>query len=436
MDTTNRTALDAETPVNPYSLLDALNTAAARTNAVWLLFLGLLAYVALAVGALTHRDLLLDAGIALPLLQTRIDLGRFFVGAPAVLALAHLALIAQFTLLARKAVEFNGAVRLLESTDLRSHPLRLELDSFFFAQAIAGPERSRVVGAILYGLGWLTLLLLPLALLVYLQIAFLPFHNATVSAMQRGIVLADIAVVLLAGVFLLRAETSFFRAALRLGISNPGSVAFGLATLAGAAFVAVAATVPGATGRQRAAVRPLSPQSRPGRREPRRRQGSGVRRHRRPHRQSARTRPALRQARPRRPAPGRPDGRPARRRQPHRCGPARRQARLRQGRLHVGQSRGFHRRATGRRQPVRRRSAWLRASTRRRWSARISAGRSWPAPPSSAPSCSAPTCRALCCTPQASCRRACKAPCSAVPSWRWRTCRAPDCRAQDLPART
>jgi uncharacterized protein YjbI with pentapeptide repeats len=248
MDTTTRTALDAETPVNPYSLLDALNTAAARTNAVWLLFLGLLAYVALSVGALTHRDLLVDAGIVLPLLQTRIDLSRFFVGASAVLALAHLALIAQFALLARKAVEFNGAVHLLESTDVRSHPLRLELDSFFFAQSVAGPERSRVVGAILYGLGWLTLLLLPLALLLYLQVAFLPYHNATVTAVQRGIVLADVVIVLLAGVFLLRAETSIFRAVLRLALKNPGSMAFGLATLAGAAFVAVAATVPGAAG--------------------------------------------------------------------------------------------------------------------------------------------------------------------------------------------
>jgi uncharacterized protein YjbI with pentapeptide repeats len=244
MDDTTRTALDAETPVNPYSLLDALNTAAARTNAVWLLFLGLMGYLALAAGAVTHRDLLLDAGIALPLLQARIDLTRFFVGAPALLALAHVALIAQFVLLARKATEFHNAVRLLESTDLRSHPLRLEADSFFHVQALAGPERSRVVGALLYGLGWLTLLLLPLALLVYLQLAFLPFHNATATAVQAGIVLADIAVVLLVGVFLLRGETSFFRALLRMLLSNPGSAAFGLATAAGAAFVAVAAAAP------------------------------------------------------------------------------------------------------------------------------------------------------------------------------------------------
>jgi uncharacterized protein YjbI with pentapeptide repeats len=200
-----------------------------------------MAYLALAVGAVAHRDLLLDAGVALPLLQARMDLARFFVLAPVVLAIAHLAIIAQFVLLARKAVEFHSAVRLLESTDLRSHPLRLELDSFFFAQAIAGPERSRIVGAILHGLGWLTLLLLPVALLLYLQIAFLPAHNATVTAVQRFVVLADLAVVLLAGVFLLRAEASFFGALLRLGLNTPGSMAFGLAALAGAAFVALAA---------------------------------------------------------------------------------------------------------------------------------------------------------------------------------------------------
>src|SRR5688572_18124771 len=40
-------ALDGGTPVNPYSLRDFLNAAAARTNALWLLFLSLMAYLAL-----------------------------------------------------------------------------------------------------------------------------------------------------------------------------------------------------------------------------------------------------------------------------------------------------------------------------------------------------------------------------------------------------
>jgi uncharacterized protein YjbI with pentapeptide repeats len=239
MDDNTRAALDSETPVNPYSLLDALNTAAARSNALWLLLLGVMAYIAVTVAALTHRDLLLDAGIVLPLLGVRIDLARFFVAAPAVFALLHLALVVQFVLLARKALEFDGAVRLLESTDLRSHPLRLELDSFFFVQSIAGPERARAMSAVLHALAWASLLVLPLALLIYLQIAFLPFHDALITAAQRVVLLADIALVLLAGVFLLRPETSFPGAFLRLALHNPGSLAFGLAVLAGAAVVSL-----------------------------------------------------------------------------------------------------------------------------------------------------------------------------------------------------
>jgi uncharacterized protein YjbI with pentapeptide repeats len=249
MDDSTRAALDSETPVNPYSLLDAVNTAAARSNTAWLLFLALMAYAALAVGSLTHRDLLLDAGIVLPLLQVRIDLVRFFIVAPMAVVLLHLMLVAQHVLLARKTLEFDAALRLLESTDRRSHPLRLELDSSFFVQAIAGPERSRVVSAILNGIAWLTLLVLPLLLLLYMQVAFLPFHHAMVTAVQRAMVLADVVVLLLAGVFVMRAETSFFGAVLRLGFNNPGSAAFGLAVLAGAAAVSVVAAVPTGSAR-------------------------------------------------------------------------------------------------------------------------------------------------------------------------------------------
>jgi uncharacterized protein YjbI with pentapeptide repeats len=244
MDDSTRAALDSETPVNPYSLLDAVNTAAARGNATMLLFLGLMAYVALTIGALTHRDLLLDAGIALPLLQVRVDLTAFFLVAPAAFVLLHLMVIAQHVLLARKTLEFDAAVRLLESTDRRSHPLRLELDSSFFAQAMAGPERSRVVSAVLHSIAWLTLLVLPLLLLLYVQIALLPFHHAAITAVQRAIVLADVVLLLLAGAFLMRAETSFFGATLRLGFNNPGSAAFGLAVLAGAAAVSLLAAIP------------------------------------------------------------------------------------------------------------------------------------------------------------------------------------------------
>src|SRR5262245_34600047 len=256
MNDGTRTALDAETPVNPYSLLDALNTASARSNALWLIFLGVMAYLFITVGAVTHRDLLLDSGVALPILQVKIDLARFFLAAPAIFALLHLGLVAQFALIARKALEFNAAVRLLESTDQRTHPLRLELDSAFFVQAIAGPERSRLLSGFLNAIGWLTLVVLPLLLLLYMQVAFLPFHDAGITTVQRGIVLADLALLLLVGVFLLRAETNFLGALLRLGFNNPGSLVFGLAVVAGAGFASIfLATIPrGAAADDRASA--------------------------------------------------------------------------------------------------------------------------------------------------------------------------------------
>jgi uncharacterized protein YjbI with pentapeptide repeats len=251
MDESTRTALDAEAPVNPYSLLDALNAASARTGTLWLTFLAVMAYLLVTVAGVTHRDLLLDSGVALPILQARIDLGHFFLLAPALLALLHLGLVAQFVLLARKALEFNDALRLLESTDRRTHPLRLELDSFFFVQTLAGPERSRLVSGFLNAIGWITLVALPLLLLLYLQVAFLPVHDAAITSAQGVILVTDIVLLALVGVFLLRTETGWLGAVLRLGIHNPGSLVLGIAMLAGTAFVSLfLATIPGGPARE------------------------------------------------------------------------------------------------------------------------------------------------------------------------------------------
>jgi uncharacterized protein YjbI with pentapeptide repeats len=246
MDENTRNALDVEAPVNPYSLLDALNAASARSSTLWLMFLALMAWLLVAAAGVTHRDLLLDSGVVLPLLQVRLDLARFFVLAPAALALVHLGLVAQLALLARKTLEFHNALRLLESTDRRTHPLRLEVDSFFLVQALAGPERSRFVSGFVNAIGWATVVVLPLLLLLYLQLAFLPMHNVAVTSVQRFILVADVALLAVVGVFLLRTETGWLGAFLRLGINNPGSLVFGLLVLVGTALVSLfLATIPG-----------------------------------------------------------------------------------------------------------------------------------------------------------------------------------------------
>jgi uncharacterized protein YjbI with pentapeptide repeats len=239
-------ALDSETPLNPYSLLKAVNRAARSASLAWLALLGLMAYVLLVLAGIGHRDLLLDADITLPILQAKVSLTRFFIWAPILFVLLHLAVIGQLALVARKALAFAGAIRLLEASEARTHPLRHELDTFFLVQAIAGPERSRVIGTLLHGLGWVSLVLLPVLLLLYLQAAFLPYHAVPITMVHRCALLADLSGLTLVGIFLLRSETSFLWAFLRTGRQH----AFGL-LFAGASFVGAAvcslfiATVPG-----------------------------------------------------------------------------------------------------------------------------------------------------------------------------------------------
>jgi len=246
MDDMIRGEVETETPVNPYSLLEAVNRSSGSANAAWLIFIALMSYLLVTVAGVSHKDLLLNTDISLPILQVRIELTRFFLFAPLLLVLVHVGLVCQLVLLARKTLEFAAAIRMLETTDERTHPLRLELDNFFFVQAIAGPERSRLVGMFLHGMSWLTVVVLPGVLLLYVQLVFLPYHDVTITWAHRVAVLADIALLVFVGVFLWRLETSVFRAYWRAGRHHPLSLALTVVLLAAVAgFSLFVATIPG-----------------------------------------------------------------------------------------------------------------------------------------------------------------------------------------------
>jgi len=246
MNDTSHGEIDTETPVNPYSLLEAVNRSSGGASAAWLIYLALMSYLLITIAGIGHKDLLLNSDIALPVLQVKIELTRFFLFAPILLVLIHVGLISQLVLLARKTLEFAAAIRMLETSEQRTHPLRLELDNFFFVQAIAGPERSRIVGFFLHGMSWLTLVVMPVILLLYMQLVFLPYHDVAITWAHRVVLMADIALLVFIGVFLWRLETSFFRAYWRTSLHHPVGLLFTALLLAVvAAFSLAVATIPG-----------------------------------------------------------------------------------------------------------------------------------------------------------------------------------------------
>ena len=80
-----RAPIEDEAPVNPYSLLAAVNDSSKDAHMAWLIFLGLMSYLILAVAGVSHKDLLLNSDVPLPILQVKIELTRFFPGFAAIL---------------------------------------------------------------------------------------------------------------------------------------------------------------------------------------------------------------------------------------------------------------------------------------------------------------------------------------------------------------
>lgn len=233
-----------EAPVNPYNLLEAVNRASAATRLGWLLGLAVFGVLAVALAGVTHRDLLLQSDVAV--LGVRLPLIAFFISGPLVVLAVHAALLLQHAVLAEKVQAFDAAIRLLETSERRTHPLRLEVHPYGLTEAMAGPRRALALG---FGLGALTgvsLVLLPTLLLLAFQATFLAYHAPTITWWHRGLVLVDLGLVTALGVLVAAPGRSWAAALGRTVAVRPFQSFAALVAMLAIAFVAIfGATVPG-----------------------------------------------------------------------------------------------------------------------------------------------------------------------------------------------
>src|ERR1700730_7674794 len=84
--------------------LDALRTAVVDAAGVgyglWFSYLFVLLYFAIAAGAVTHRDLLLESPVKLPFLNVELPLKAFFILGPLIFLVVHAYVLLHFLLLA------------------------------------------------------------------------------------------------------------------------------------------------------------------------------------------------------------------------------------------------------------------------------------------------------------------------------------------------
>jgi uncharacterized protein YjbI with pentapeptide repeats len=177
------------------AIRDTVVDAASVAAGLWFSYLFVLLYLLVAAGSVTHRDLLLQSPVRLPFLNVDLPLVGFFVLGPLLFLVVHAYVLLHFVLLAGKVGVFDGELRAqIADAETRTR-LRRQLPSNIFVQFLAGPMETRkgIVGLFLRLIAQVSLVLGPIALLVFVQLQFLPYHDEIISWWQRIAVVIDLA---------------------------------------------------------------------------------------------------------------------------------------------------------------------------------------------------------------------------------------------------
>jgi uncharacterized protein YjbI with pentapeptide repeats len=177
-------------------LRKAVVDAAGVSAGLWISYLFVFFYLAIATGGVTHRDLLLENPIKLPFLSVELPLVGFFVLGPLLFLIVHAYVLLHFVLLAGKVGAFDAELRnQIDDRNVRAR-LRRQLPNNIFVQFLAGPRevRTGIIGFMLRLIAWISLVAGPLALLLFFLFQFLPYHRESIAWWQRLLIFADLAI--------------------------------------------------------------------------------------------------------------------------------------------------------------------------------------------------------------------------------------------------
>jgi uncharacterized protein YjbI with pentapeptide repeats len=176
----------------------SVEDAASVSSGLWLSYLFLFFYIAIAVAAVTHVDLLLQNSVKLPFLSIELPLLEFFALIPFIFIILHSYTLVHFVTLAAKAGQFDQAMReQLPDADDVQEALRRQLPNNILLQFLAGPREIRDggLGRVLKAIAWTTLVLAPILLLLLIQVQFLPYHHKSITWMHRVALAIDLIIV-------------------------------------------------------------------------------------------------------------------------------------------------------------------------------------------------------------------------------------------------
>jgi hypothetical protein len=129
-------------PFDVEALEKSLNDSATRVSTIWISFLIFSLYLLTAAATVTHRQLLLDQPVKLPVLSIDLPLRGFFFLAPILFVIFHIYVLLQVLLLGRTAAAYNEALDRAALSPPSNAAMRQRLANTLLAQIFAGSPRE------------------------------------------------------------------------------------------------------------------------------------------------------------------------------------------------------------------------------------------------------------------------------------------------------
>jgi hypothetical protein len=179
-------------------LLDAVNDAANAISTRFLTFISVGAYVAVTVASTTHEMLLRASNlVTLPLLNAQIPIigpFGFYTIAPWLIVLLHSDLLLQLSILGNELARFEQEVDRLDEP--KRTLLRQRLANHYYMLYLTGGAPSRILHLLSAFITWMTAVVFPFALLLWIQIRFLPFRSPFDTWLHRAALFVDTGLIL------------------------------------------------------------------------------------------------------------------------------------------------------------------------------------------------------------------------------------------------
>lgn len=171
------------------ALLSSANDTAKLVRSVHLTFMLVMAYVGIIIASTTDVQLLKVSPVTLPLLNVKLPILEFYVITPWLLLFLHFNLLLQCYLLARKLHLFNDA--LLKCDAEAAGSMRDRLFTFALSYNIVGQQNSSLIRFFQNSMIVFSMVIVPLVLLTWAQIRFIPYHSEAITWSHRAVILID-----------------------------------------------------------------------------------------------------------------------------------------------------------------------------------------------------------------------------------------------------